>query len=145
MALHTGAAGMLDSGLVSAPAREGVEGHDRDLRPNMAPDLLPGGFHRHDVRLSGEVKSHLDLAREIVFHLAAETDMESARAILTEPLREMLSPARTLCPHARRRVWRLSKSATAGVFDGTKEEPTWNSMSKPNQCLRELQACRLAS
>jgi dTDP-4-dehydrorhamnose reductase len=123
---------MLGSALVPALIREGVQVHATDLRPDAAQDLLPGGLHELDVQVSIDVKNHLDLAEpDIVFHLAAETDLEACERDPDGAFSTNAIGTKNVALACEAAGIPIVYISTAGVFDGTNEEP-YTEFDQPN-------------
>ncbi len=133
-ALVTGAGGMLGSALAPALVTAGWETVATDLCADDRPVWGTGGppIQRLDVRERAEVEAAVrDVAPSIVFHLAAQTNLELCerdprRAYATNTLGTKL--VALACRRARIPMVYVS---TAGVFDGAKLE-AYDEFDAPN-------------
>lgn len=124
--LATGTAGMLGSSLVPALVQAGHQITATDI--NLS-DLRPWGatgppLSHLDVRDRQELKDAFGSVRpDMVLHLAAETDLEISDANPDHAYLTNTVATKYIALQCRRAGIPLSYISTAGVFDGTKDEP----------------------
>jgi dTDP-4-dehydrorhamnose reductase len=123
---------MLGSALVPALLRAGLDVHATDLSPEGSPGLLPGGLERLDVRVAHDLRRCLNQAEpDIVFHLAAETDLETCERDPDGAFATNAIATKNVALACEVLGVPIVYISTAGVFDGTKEDP-YTEFDSPN-------------
>jgi dTDP-4-dehydrorhamnose reductase len=124
--LATGTAGMLGSSLIPALVRAGHDVVATDINlTNTHPwgDAGPA-LDWLDVRDRPAVRAAFDTVRpDFVLHLAAETSLEVSDADPDHAYLTNTIATKYMALECRRHALPMTYISTAGVFDGTKEEP----------------------
>ena len=124
--LVTGAAGMLGSSMV--PTLISKEHTVKATDINMIGDEID----HLDVRDSDEMlRVASDFSPSILLHLAAETDLETCETRVDYAYEENFVGTQNACVASRTLDIPLVYVSTAGVFDGTKDEP-YTEFDAPN-------------
>jgi dTDP-4-dehydrorhamnose reductase len=118
-ALITGGAGMLGTSLEATLKRMGCDCTTSDIREDSPP-----GVQYVDVRdKDGISKIIRETKPEVVYHLAAETDLEHCENFPDEAYRTNVVGTQNVVLAARESDAVVVYVSTAGVFDGTKPTP----------------------
>jgi dTDP-4-dehydrorhamnose reductase len=126
-ALITGGAGMLGTSLESTLKRVGCQCTTSDIRDDSMPNV-----EYLDVRDKNAVSKMIrETGPDIVYHLAAETDLESCESSPDEAYRTNVVGTQNVVLAAKLSGAIVVYVSTAGVFDGTK--PTaYTEFDQPN-------------
>jgi dTDP-4-dehydrorhamnose reductase len=118
-ALITGGAGMLGTSLEATLRRMGCDCITSDIRDDSMPNV-----EYVDVRDKDAVfKIIRETSPDIVYHLAAETDLESCEAFPDDAYRTNVVGTQNVVLAAKESDAVVVYVSTAGVFDGTKPTP----------------------
>jgi dTDP-4-dehydrorhamnose reductase len=118
-ALITGGAGMLGTSLEVALKRMGCDCITSDIRDDSMPHT-----EYLDVRDKNAVFEKMgETSPDIVYHLAAKTDLEQCEASPDEAYRTNVIGTQNVVLAARKSDAIVVYVSTAGVFDGTKRTP----------------------
>jgi dTDP-4-dehydrorhamnose reductase len=132
--LATGTAGMLGSSLIPALVSAGHEVVATDINlsnPNPWGSAGPA-LDWLDVRDRPAVRAAFESVRpDFVLHLAAETSLELSDADPDHAYLTNTIATKYVALECRRHALPLTYISTAGVFDGTKDEP-YTEFDKPN-------------
>jgi len=124
--LVTGAAGMLGTSLLPVLENCGHSVLGTDI--NFVSDSI----RRLDVRNGGEMLAMAqDYRPDMLFHLAAETDLEICETQVDYAFEENFLGTQHACVVCRNLDIPLVYVSTAGVFDGTKDGP-YTEFDRPN-------------
>jgi dTDP-4-dehydrorhamnose reductase len=126
-ALITGGAGMLGTSLETTLRRSGWECTTSDVRNDRKPNVK-----YLDVRDKDAVFEIIsETSPDIVYHLAAETDLERCESSPDDAYRTNVVGTQNVVLAARESDAVIVYVSTAGVFDGTKQTP-YTEFDQPN-------------